>query len=115
MARVENNEPHAFEHAAPNPRDDFIRNLPVRYMPPPHEDIRALQHAFGESVLGLIQPCGAHGKIRLRTQKIRNRLVHAARIDLRDFRIGFFVTKFIPNEDFQGVLHNIFPMDDDWG
>ena len=81
---MEHNQPHAVQHPAVYPLDNFVLHLAMGHMSPPDEHVGTFQHLPGQAVFRLAQGGGFYRKA-LFFQKRLNAPVDALWIYRRDF------------------------------
>lgn len=97
MGGVQGNQSQPFfDDAFVNAVDDFVRNLAVRHVAPPNQDIGGGKDFFGQAVFGLVEGGGFNVKTLL-AQGFGNGFVHPFRVNCTDVGVVPFVVKFVPD------------------
>src|SRR5260370_8481069 len=79
----------------------LVGHLVVRVVTPPREDVGFFKRLGAQAVLGFFErrKAEAHASPQLAPQTIRNRAVHAVRIDSLDGVVALFVNVLVPDRD----------------
>ena len=98
MRRMQKNRPHARPDRVADHLGHGIRHIAMRGMAPPQQDIGLRQPFRRDAMVRLLQRCGFGADRRVCVQRIGNRLMHAARVDLRHGLVLAFVKVLAPDQ-----------------
>ena len=91
---MQDHHTHAAQNSLLNTNRDFIRNLLVRHMSPPHQNIRTIQYFIGQAFGQLVQ-CNSTNLHFVIFKVLFKRHMNAIRIDGPNSFILLFMNEFI--------------------
>src|SRR5205823_13446361 len=82
---------------------DFVRDLVVRGVAPPGQDVGLGERGLGQTVLRLVERCDTyvHGVAQPAADAFGDRRVHAVGIDLPNRRLAPLMDVLVPDRDAQ--------------
>jgi len=98
VSRVQDDKAHPVEHAPVDPLDGRVRDLAVRDVAPPREDVGGSKDVVGKAVLGFVE----RGRADVETgvaQALGERAVDAVGVHGADDRVGAFLAVLVPDGD----------------